>query len=204
MQKKNNAPDNPNPTDNKNVFVTPDQNNIQYHRYEEMPYNDYYQENIPENYRYNEDYQPDYRYNYPGIEYEYDRKNIDKDSTTSEEDKKVKKTGRKKIIMEYIEGKNKRSVTFSKRKKGIMKKAYELNVLTGTQILLLVASESGHVYTFATPKLKPIISNHERLIQQCLNAPASPQERNPGPSYNKFGKEDEKKDKFYDGYNNGY
>lgn len=89
--------------------------------------------------------------------------------------KKATKTGRKKIRMAYIEGKNKRSVTFSKRKKGIMKKAYELNMLTKSQILLLVASESGHVYTFATPKLKPIISKHENLIQQCLNAPSTPE-----------------------------
>lgn len=79
--------------------------------------------------------------------------------------------GKKKVMMKYIESKSKRGVTFSKRKKGIMKKAYELNILTGTQILLLIASESGHVYTFTTPKLRPIISEHEHLIQQCLNGP---------------------------------
>ncbi|KAJ3016308.1 hypothetical protein HKX48_004122 [Thoreauomyces humboldtii] len=54
-----------------------------------------------------------------------------------------------------------------------MKKAYELATLTGTQVLLLVASESGHVYTFATPKLQPLImkSDGKNLIQACLNAP---------------------------------
>jgi hypothetical protein len=31
--------------------------------------------------------------------------------------------------------------------------AYELTTLTGTQALVLIASETGHVYTFATPKL---------------------------------------------------
>lgn len=53
-----------------------------------------------------------------------------------------------------------------------MKKAYELSTLTGTQVLLLVASETGHVYTFATRKLQPLITNQEgkNLIQQCLNA----------------------------------
>ncbi|KCZ75357.1 hypothetical protein H311_03668, partial [Anncaliia algerae PRA109] len=86
---------------------------------------------------------------------------------------KSKYKGKKKMVLEYIGPKNKRSVTFSKRKKGIMKKAYELNILTGSQILLLVASESGHVYTFATPKLKPIITDHEYLIQQCLNTPSA-------------------------------
>ena len=32
--------------------------------------------------------------------------------------------------------------------------AYELSTLTGTQVMLLVASETGHVYTFATRKLQ--------------------------------------------------
>ncbi|ADM11930.1 MADS domain-containing protein [Encephalitozoon intestinalis ATCC 50506] len=82
-----------------------------------------------------------------------------------------KSHGKKKIKLEYISGKNKRSVCFSKRKRGIMKKAYELNILTGTEILLLVASESGHVFTFATDKLKPIITEHEDIIQNCLNRP---------------------------------
>ena len=51
--------------------------------------------------------------------------------------------------------------------------AYELSTLTGTQVLLLVASETGHVYTFATPKLQPLITKPEgkNLIQSCLNAP---------------------------------
>eukprot|EP01102_Stenamoeba_stenopodia_P007294 TRINITY_DN2040_c0_g1_i2.p1 TRINITY_DN2040_c0_g1~~TRINITY_DN2040_c0_g1_i2.p1 ORF type:complete len:194 (-),score=23.29 TRINITY_DN2040_c0_g1_i2:129-710(-) len=52
-------------------------------------------------------------------------------------------------------------------------KAYELTTLTGTQALLLVASETGHVYTFATPKLQPFVTLPEgkNLIQACLNAP---------------------------------
>jgi len=84
-----------------------------------------------------------------------------------------KKTGRRKINIEFIEDKSRRHITFSKRKAGIMKKAYELSTLTGTQVLLLVASETGHVYTFATPKLQPLITKPEgkNLIQSCLNAP---------------------------------
>jgi len=83
------------------------------------------------------------------------------------------KTGRRKINIEFIEDKSRRHITFSKRKAGIMKKAYELSTLTGTQVLLLVASETGHVYTFATPKLQPLITKPEgkNLIQSCLNAP---------------------------------
>jgi hypothetical protein len=86
--------------------------------------------------------------------------------------KKKKRGGRRKINIEYIPEKNRRHITFSKRKGGLMKKAYELSTLTGTQVILLVASETGHVYTFATPKLQALITKPEgkNLIQQCLNS----------------------------------
>lgn len=42
--------------------------------------------------------------------------------------------------------------------------------------MLLVASETGHVYTFATPKLQPMITSEsgKALIQTCLNSPDPP------------------------------
>ncbi|GAA5914617.1 hypothetical protein JCM6882_001218 [Rhodosporidiobolus microsporus] len=84
--------------------------------------------------------------------------------------------GRRKIEIEYIQKKEKRHITFSKRKAGIMKKAYELATLTGTEVLLLVVSETGIVYTFTTTKFQPLVgageggqpSEGQRLIQQCL------------------------------------
>ncbi|TKA56032.1 hypothetical protein B0A53_01735 [Rhodotorula sp. CCFEE 5036] len=83
---------------------------------------------------------------------------------------------RRKIEIGYIEKKEKRHITFSKRKAGIMKKAYELATLTGTEVLLLVVSETGIVYTFTTTKFQPLVganpdgspSEGQRLIQQCL------------------------------------
>eukprot|EP00057_Strongylocentrotus_purpuratus_P002489 XP_003724626.1 PREDICTED: serum response factor isoform X1 [Strongylocentrotus purpuratus] len=97
--------------------------------------------------------------------------NIEK---ASKHGKKTK--GRVKIKMEFIENKLRRYTTFSKRKTGIMKKAYELSTLTGTQVMLLVASETGHVYTFATRKLQPMITSEsgKALIQTCLNSPDIP------------------------------
>jgi hypothetical protein len=56
---------------------------------------------------------------------------------------KKKSLGRVKIEMAYIDNKIRRYTTFSKRKAGIMKKAYELATLTGTEVMLLVASETG-------------------------------------------------------------
>ncbi|WVQ73554.1 hypothetical protein IAR50_003132 [Cryptococcus sp. DSM 104548] len=84
-----------------------------------------------------------------------------------------KDTQRRKIKIEYISDKSRRHITFSKRKAGIMKKAYELSILTGTQVLLLVVSETGLVYTFTTSKLQPLVQKQEgkSLIQACLNAP---------------------------------
>lgn len=201
IPKKENMPENHienEQIDSPMMYQHPEQIDIPYSRLSDMPYNDY---RLNEKIYPNENYQGSYNYDLQRM-YEYDQSKVAEESSSEETEKKTRKTGRKKISMEYIQGKNKRSVTFSKRKKGIMKKAYELNVLTGTQILLLVASESGHVYTFATPKLKPIISNHERLIQQCLNTPSTPPERKNVQGY--YGSEEEKKDKYYPGYNDYY
>ncbi|KZL78608.1 mads box protein, partial [Colletotrichum incanum] len=96
-------------------------------------------------------------------------------STADDDDDDDDKGGRerRKIEIKFINDKSRRHITFSKRKAGIMKKAYELSVLTGTQVLLLVVSETGLVYTFTTPKLQPLVTKAEgkNLIQACLNAP---------------------------------
>ncbi|PPR04084.1 hypothetical protein CVT24_010657 [Panaeolus cyanescens] len=95
------------------------------------------------------------------------------DDDDDDKPKSDKKAGRRKIKIEFIQDKSRRHITFSKRKAGIMKKAYELSTLTGTQVLLLVVSETGLVYTFTTAKLQPLVTQPEgkNLIQACLNAP---------------------------------
>lgn len=118
---------------------------------------------------------------------EEDDEEGDEDDGDSEDGKKKKgkrgrseakgerdmKTGRRKIKIEFIEDDARRHITFSKRKAGIMKKAFELATLTGTQVLLLVVSQTGLVYTFTTPKLQALVTQAEgrNLIQACLNAP---------------------------------
>ncbi|AET38034.1 uncharacterized protein Ecym_2292 [Eremothecium cymbalariae DBVPG len=98
-------------------------------------------------------------------------------SDTEKQDQPQQKE-RRKIEIKFIQDKTRRHITFSKRKHGIMKKAYELSVLTGTQVLLLVVSETGLVYTFTTPKFQPIVTQPEgkNLIQACLNAPEEEEE----------------------------
>jgi len=104
---------------------------------------------------------------------EYDGRDSDSNEEAPQPKQGKKTRGRVKIEMQFIENKLRRYTTFSKRKSGIMKKAHELATLTGTQVMLLVASETGHVYTFATKKLQPMLSTDrgKQLIQTCLNAP---------------------------------
>eukprot|EP01090_Pellita_catalonica_P005824 TRINITY_DN16049_c0_g1_i1.p1 TRINITY_DN16049_c0_g1~~TRINITY_DN16049_c0_g1_i1.p1 ORF type:complete len:161 (+),score=23.94 TRINITY_DN16049_c0_g1_i1:369-851(+) len=51
-----------------------------------------------------------------------------------------------------------------------MKKVYELSILAGCQILVLIAAETGQLHTFATPKLRPVIDTKQGklLIHKCL------------------------------------
>merc|ERR1711962_1736953 len=108
------------------------------------------------------------------VKQQADMENLRRRTEHNPNGKKTK--GRVKIKMEFIDNKLRRYTTFSKRKTGIMKKAYELSTLTGTQVMLLVASETGHVYTFATRKLQPMITSDagKALIQTCLNSPDPP------------------------------
>ncbi|VDK33650.1 unnamed protein product [Taenia asiatica] len=82
--------------------------------------------------------------------------------------------GKQKIPISFMQDRVRRCSTFSKRKTGLMKKAFELAELTGAEVLLLVASETNHVYTFTTNRLKAIIDSDQgrELIQSCLGSRA--------------------------------
>eukprot|EP00039_Didymoeca_costata_P005463 m.81821 g.81821 ORF g.81821 m.81821 type:complete len:213 (-) comp12831_c0_seq2:56-694(-) len=74
---------------------------------------------------------------------------------------------RKKIEIKYIQDKSRRHITFSKRRSGIFKKAYELSTLTGTEVLLVVASETGNIHHYVTPRLRPLINDNGNWCNQC-------------------------------------
>ena len=89
-----------------------------------------------------------------------------------------KKTrGKQKIETQHIRDKNKRYTTFYKRKEGLLKKAVELAKLTSAEVLVLVASETRHVYSYATPTFRPIADSQwgYSLTEDCLDSetPAS-------------------------------
>ncbi|AJS81134.1 Arg80p [Saccharomyces cerevisiae YJM1252] len=104
--------------------------------------------------------------------------------TKTKENSGTSTTTRQKQPIKYIENKTRRHVTFSKRRHGIMKKAYELSVLTGANILLLILANSGLVYTFTTPKLEPVVRETEgkSLIRACINASDTPDAPDTSPA----------------------
>jgi hypothetical protein len=87
-----------------------------------------------------------------------------------------KKTcGRRKIDIIYIDDKNRRHVTQSKRKGGVVKKVKELYALTHMDSFLLLRSESGVMTPVATGEFARLLDAHPSVLQQLLtllgNAP---------------------------------
>ncbi|KAL9452145.1 hypothetical protein AB3S75_008024 [Citrus x aurantiifolia] len=69
-------------------------------------------------------------------------------STVIKPKKKPKGTGRKKIEIKRIENNSSRKVAFSKRRKGMFKKASELCRLCDAEIAIIVFSPKGRLYSF--------------------------------------------------------
>jgi len=57
---------------------------------------------------------------------------------------------RGKVQMKKIEDATSRQVTFSKRRNGLLKKAYELSVLCDAQVAVIVFSQNGRLYEFSS------------------------------------------------------
>ncbi|GKC71292.1 K-box region and MADS-box transcription factor family protein, partial [Tanacetum coccineum] len=58
--------------------------------------------------------------------------------------------GRRKVEMKRIEDKNRRQVTFYKRRTGLVKKARQLSVLCDVDIAVVVFSARGKLYEFSS------------------------------------------------------
>lgn len=56
------------------------------------------------------------------------------------------------IELKYIEDVPRRRVCFSKRKRGLKKKAYELSVLCNAEVGLIVISDTGKLYEFSSSR----------------------------------------------------
>nr|ADJ67237.1 MADS box transcription factor 1 [Oncidium hybrid cultivar] len=70
--------------------------------------------------------------------------------------------GRGRVELKRIENKINRQVTFSKRRNGIMKKAYELSVLCDAEIALIIFSSRGKLFEFGSPDITKTLERYRR------------------------------------------
>ncbi|KAK8599087.1 hypothetical protein V6N13_077027 [Hibiscus sabdariffa] len=59
---------------------------------------------------------------------------------------------RRKTQMKRIENATSRQVTFSKRRNGLLKKAFELSVLCDAEVALIIFSPRGKLYEFSSSR----------------------------------------------------
>ncbi|KAM2268271.1 hypothetical protein ACFX1S_046415 [Malus domestica] len=76
------------------------------------------------------------------------------------ENGKKESKSRRSVEIKKVEDKNKRHVTFSKRKRGLFNKTAELSVLTGAETGAIVVSNSGKVFCFVSPSPDAIIERY--------------------------------------------
>ncbi|KAL0891029.1 hypothetical protein Bca101_015012 [Brassica carinata] len=68
---------------------------------------------------------------------------------------------RGKIEIKRIENVTSKQVTFSKRRKGLLKKAHELSVLCDAQVAAIVFSQKGRLYDFASSDMQKMMERYE-------------------------------------------
>ncbi|KAL9272780.1 MADS-box protein SOC1-like protein [Drosera capensis] len=86
---------------------------------------------------------------------------------------------RGKTEMKRIENATSRQVTFSKRRNGLLKKAFELSVLCDAEVALIIFSPRGKLYEFESSSLHGTIAryrNHTKEIQGNEKAEAEEEE----------------------------
>ncbi|XP_065622621.1 MADS-box protein JOINTLESS isoform X3 [Quercus suber] len=67
---------------------------------------------------------------------------------------------RKKIQIKKIDNTTARQVTFSKRRRGLFKKACELSTLCDAEIAVIVFSATGKLFDYASSSMQQVIERH--------------------------------------------
>ncbi|KAI4356857.1 hypothetical protein L6164_000844 [Bauhinia variegata] len=70
--------------------------------------------------------------------------------------------GRGRVELKRIENKINRQVTFSKRRNGLLKKAYELSVLCDAEVALIIFSSRGKLYEFGSSGVTKTLERYQR------------------------------------------
>ncbi|CAF1844469.1 BnaC04g21960D [Brassica napus] len=76
---------------------------------------------------------------------------------------------RGRVEVKRIENKVNRQVTFSKRKGGLLKKAYELSVLCDVEVALIIFSSSSKLYEFSSDAMEKTIERYSRCNNNILD-----------------------------------
>ena len=84
--------------------------------------------------------------------------------------------GRGKIVIRRIDNSTSRQVTFSKRRKGLIKKAKELAILCDAEVGLVIFSSTGKLYEFASNRFETkkninvlFFSIHFGSLSSCIS-----------------------------------
>ncbi|XP_038883070.1 MADS-box protein AGL42-like isoform X2 [Benincasa hispida] len=76
---------------------------------------------------------------------------------------------RGKVEMKRIENATSRQVTFSKRRNGLLKKAYELSVLCDAEVAVIIFSQKGRLYEFASSEMPRIVERYRKCARDAKN-----------------------------------
>ncbi|XP_042039001.1 MADS-box protein SOC1-like isoform X2 [Salvia splendens] len=81
---------------------------------------------------------------------------------------------RGKTQMRRIENATSRQVTFSKRRNGLLKKAFELSVLCDAEVALIIFSPRGKLHEFASSSMHETIERYQKYTKdsQANNPPS--------------------------------
>ncbi|XP_048229390.1 MADS-box protein AGL42 isoform X1 [Ricinus communis] len=77
---------------------------------------------------------------------------------------------RGKIQMRRIENATSRQVTFSKRRNGLLKKAYELSVLCDAEVAVIIFSQKGRLSEFASNEMQKTIERYRKHAKEVQAA----------------------------------
>ncbi|URD89207.1 hypothetical protein MUK42_27719 [Musa troglodytarum] len=77
---------------------------------------------------------------------------------------------RGKTQLRRIENATSRQVTFSKRRNGLLKKAFELSVLCDAEIALIIFSARGKLYEFATSSMQEILERYRGHAKESTSS----------------------------------
>nr|QBN12698.1 SVP5 [Osmanthus fragrans] len=74
---------------------------------------------------------------------------------------------RQKIEIKKIDNLTARQVTFSKRRKGLLKKAQELSTLCDAEIALIIFSATGKLFDYSSSSMRKLIERYNQQSESC-------------------------------------